>query len=376
MISVEGEEFFFGLATAPARVEDRLNDAWLLFAEGEPSDALKKEGLQPEDALMGMTTADGGSQQAPLPSKEVNKRGNKRKPLKMAVQAMLRWFQKYTEEKDDREEITAANEEVHHKVAAWHNVPHRPGGEATVWFDPDTELKLARGTGKPVKGLKETVYFAALERYKWIINRLLSYGMKMMLTLFHHSLPPCAGEYGGWKLEKTVDYFMDFTSTLSKAKVHMVCSKLLQFQWLIPLPLLYVDGIPNTLDFIGINCYGQEIVSGPGLKLVETDEYSGAPLLGFLFWTISDNWEWTDGFSPRFGLVAEDRANDLVRIPRPSHRLFTEVVTSVKVTREDREHAGNELQIAVKGKKYDHSIGQLNMVQCMHNTLTGFQKIS
>lgn len=32
-----------------------------------------------------------------------------------------------------------------------------------------------------------------------------------MLTLFHHSLPPWAGEYGGWKLEKTVDYFLEFT---------------------------------------------------------------------------------------------------------------------------------------------------------------------
>lgn len=32
-----------------------------------------------------------------------------------------------------------------------------------------------------------------------------------MLTLFHHSLPPWAAEYGGWKLEKTVDYFLDFT---------------------------------------------------------------------------------------------------------------------------------------------------------------------
>jgi beta-glucosidase/6-phospho-beta-glucosidase/beta-galactosidase len=34
--------------------------------------------------------------------------------------------------------------------------------------------------------------------------------MKVMLTLFHHSLPPWAGEYGGWKMEKTVNYFMDF----------------------------------------------------------------------------------------------------------------------------------------------------------------------
>ena len=32
-----------------------------------------------------------------------------------------------------------------------------------------------------------------------------------MLTLFHHSLPPWAADYGGWKIEKTVDYFMDFT---------------------------------------------------------------------------------------------------------------------------------------------------------------------
>lgn len=38
-----------------------------------------------------------------------------------------------------------------------------------------------------------------------------SYGMKVMLTLFHHSLPPWAGAYGGWKLEKTVDYFVYFT---------------------------------------------------------------------------------------------------------------------------------------------------------------------
>jgi galactolipid galactosyltransferase len=55
------------------------------------------------------------------------------------------------------------------------------------------------------------VNFAALERYRWIIERVRWYGMKVMLTLFHHSLPSWAGEYGGWKLERTVDYFLDFT---------------------------------------------------------------------------------------------------------------------------------------------------------------------
>lgn len=48
-------------------------------------------------------------------------------------------------------------------------------------------------------------------------------------------------------------------------------------------------------------------------------------MLGYLFWTISDNWEWADGYGPKFGLVAVDRANSLARIPRPSYHLFTKV---------------------------------------------------
>lgn len=51
----------------------------------------------------------------------------------------------------------------------------------------------------------------------------------------------------------------------------------------------------------------------------------GVPVLGYLFWTISDNWEWADGYGPKFGLVAVDRANNLARIPRPSYHLFSKV---------------------------------------------------
>ncbi|GMH29195.1 hypothetical protein Nepgr_031038 [Nepenthes gracilis] len=64
---------------------------------------------------------------------------------------------------------------------------------------------------QPMDGLKEIVNVAALERYKWIIHRVRSYGMKVIPTLFHHSLPPWARAYGGWKLERTIGYFMDFT---------------------------------------------------------------------------------------------------------------------------------------------------------------------
>ncbi|KAF9618681.1 hypothetical protein IFM89_002376 [Coptis chinensis] len=37
----EESQFFFGLTTAPAHVEDKFNDAWLQFAEEQPSDVLK-----------------------------------------------------------------------------------------------------------------------------------------------------------------------------------------------------------------------------------------------------------------------------------------------------------------------------------------------
>lgn len=51
----------------------------------------------------------------------------------------------------------------------------------------------------------------------------------------------------------------------------------------------------------------------------------GVPIDGYFHWTLSDNWEWADGYGPKFGLVAVDRENDLKRTPRPSYHLYAEV---------------------------------------------------
>lgn len=510
-VNEEVSKFFFGLATAPAHVEDKLNDAWLQFAEENPCDKSElHQGPQPADAIMGSATGDGRSQHASLPQKGTNKTIKRKKSLKISMEAMIRGFEKYIEEESEEEPLP--NEECHHKVAAWHNVPH-PEERLRFWSDPDVELNLAKNTGisvfrmgidwsrimpeEPVNGLKEIVNYAALEHYKWIITRVRSYGMKVMLTLFHHSLPPWAGEYGGWKVEKTVDYFMDFTRLVVDCvsdiidywvtfnEPHVFCmltycagawpgghpdmlevatsalptgvfqqamnwiaiahSKAYDYihkqstlsnpvvgaahhvSFMRPYGLFdvaavslansltlfpFVDSICDKLDFIGINYYGQEVVSGSGLKLVETDEYSesgrgvypdglyrillqfherykhlkipfiitengvsdetdlirrpyllehllavyaamimGVPVMGYLFWTISDNWEWADGYGPKFGLVAVDRADNLARIPRPSYHLFSKVVTSGRISREDREQAWNELQRAANENK-------------------------
>ncbi|XP_078169143.1 glycosyl hydrolase superfamily protein isoform X2 [Carex rostrata] len=503
----EGQDgkFFFGLATAPAHAEDRLDDAWLQFASDEleqPSSDETGPTRQPADALMASVAGDGGSHPAhPF----IKGKGKGAKPLKIAMEAVLRGFDKIVEEPHDQP--LASN----HNVAAWHNVP-KPQERLRFWSDPDIELKLVKETGatvfrmgidwsrimpkEPIHGLKD-VNFAALERYRWIIERVRWYGMKVMLTLFHHSLPSWAAEYGGWKLEKTIDYFLDFTRLVVDrvsdlvdywvvfnephvfvmltycagawpgghpdmlevatsalptgiyyqplhymAIAHNKAYDYIHQESKIRKPIVgvahhvsftrpyglfdvaaaslaisltifpYIDSICEKLDFIGINYYGQEVISGPGLKLVDRDEYSesgrgvypdglyrilllfheqykhldlpfvitengvsdetdlirkpyliehllaiyaailkGVPVLGYLFWTTSDNWEWADGYGPKFGLVAVNRANNLERIPRPSYHLFSKVVKTGQITKVDRAHAWNELQRAAIQKK-------------------------
>lgn len=499
----EEESFFFGLATAPAHVEDRLDDAWLQFAQNETDNKQDSTTeMETADAILSSATADGGSQRAPAPLK-------KKTSMRIAMEAKIRGIVKYIEDDDSS---SSSSEEEQHNVAAWHNVPN-PEERLRFWSDPDTEIKLARDTGikvfrmgidwtrimpkEPVNGLKESINYAALERYRWIINRVQSYGMKVMLTLFHHSLPPWAGEYGGWRLEKTVNYFMDFTRVVvdnvfelvdywvTFNEPHVFCmltycagawpgghpdmleaatsalptgvfyqcmhwiavahnqaydyiheqSVLLKpivgvahhVSFMRPYGLFdvaavslansmslfpFLDDIAEKMDFIGVNYYGQEVICGAGLKLVESDEYSesgrgvypdglfrlllhynerykhlkipfiitengisdetdlirkpyiiehllaihgammmGVRVLGYLFWTTSDNWEWADGYGPKFGLVAVDRFNDLARVPRPSYHLFSKLVTSGKITRQDRGKAWYELQKAAREKK-------------------------
>lgn len=113
----EGQDgkFFFGLATAPAHAEDRLDDAWLHFASDESEQSSSDEAgptRQPADALMASVAGDGGSHPA-----HPFRKGKGAKPLKIAMEAVLRGFDKIVEEPHDQP--LASN----HNVAAWHNVP-------------------------------------------------------------------------------------------------------------------------------------------------------------------------------------------------------------------------------------------------------------
>lgn len=73
------------------------------------------------------------------------------------------------------------------------------------------------------------------------------------------------------------------------------------------------------------------------LAAVEAAVQAGVPIEGYFFWTLSDNWEWADGYCPKFGLLEVDRRNSLYRTPRPSFELFRKIVNEREVTATERD---------------------------------------
>ena len=59
----------------------------------------------------------------------------------------------------------------------------------------------------------------------------------------------------------------------------------------------------------------------------------GVDVRGYYHWSFTDNFEWAEGWALRFGLVALDHQTQL-RTPRPSARLFSQMVSANAITRE------------------------------------------
>ncbi len=58
---------------------------------------------------------------------------------------------------------------------------------------------------------------------------------------------------------------------------------------------------------------------------VEAARADGVPVLGYLHWSLLDNFEWFSGYGPRFGLVAVDRKT-FKRTVKPSARVYADLV--------------------------------------------------
>lgn len=61
----------------------------------------------------------------------------------------------------------------------------------------------------------------------------------------------------------------------------------------------------------------------------------GVDVRGYLYWSLTDNFEWEEGFWPRFGLIEIDRKRGLTRKVRPSALVFATVCRTNTLTHEE-----------------------------------------
>ena len=67
----------------------------------------------------------------------------------------------------------------------------------------------------------------------------------------------------------------------------------------------------------------------------------GVPVIGYLHWSLMDNFEWAEGFRARFGLYHVDYQHpDRTRTPRPSARLFAQIARANAIPSEAARAAG------------------------------------
>ncbi|MBI3010786.1 MAG: family 1 glycosylhydrolase, partial [Candidatus Omnitrophica bacterium] len=57
---------------------------------------------------------------------------------------------------------------------------------------------------------------------------------------------------------------------------------------------------------------------------------SGVPILGYCYWSLMDNFEWAEGFAPRFGLIEIDYPTQR-RIIRESAKRYAEICRTNRV---------------------------------------------
>ena len=61
------------------------------------------------------------------------------------------------------------------------------------------------------------------------------------------------------------------------------------------------------------------------LKWIHKAIEDGIDVRGYFHWSLIDNFEWSKGFGPRFGLIEIDYRDNLKRIPRPSSKVYSEI---------------------------------------------------
>lgn len=90
------------------------------------------------------------------------------------------------------------------------------------------------------------------------------------------------------------------------------------------LPIYITEnGLPDADDHLRGEFIRQHI------RAIEAAQQQGADVRGYFHWSLLDNFEWAEGFTPRFGLVAVDFATQ-ERAIRPSARVYQAIINQAQ----------------------------------------------
>ena len=72
------------------------------------------------------------------------------------------------------------------------------------------------------------------------------------------------------------------------------------------------------------------------LQAIKAAQAEGVVVLGYIYWTLTDNFEWSDGYCPKFGLLSVDRES-MLRKPRQSYFDFQNLIRTRKIDESFRD---------------------------------------
>ncbi|MBM3275535.1 MAG: glycoside hydrolase family 1 protein, partial [Candidatus Sericytochromatia bacterium] len=69
------------------------------------------------------------------------------------------------------------------------------------------------------------------------------------------------------------------------------------------------------------------------LEVLHRAVCEGIDVRGYMHWTLMDNFEWAEGYAPRFGLYRIDRDDGFARVETPAVAVYRDIASQNAITR-------------------------------------------